>query len=339
MFKKIQCTCSTDQEFVSNLTLCLNTLYKYMDISVSSNLYMSKTEGRNIQLNMKKKIVVMIFILNACWLISDGGTSCELNINNCNYTLSLSPSNSCHGNSHSKRPKRSASGKVEISSELIPVVTILSKRMKRIQNKLSREMEALSTRVLRGVRKIETLMSEDNEKQATKRGVSFSQRSCPPGFVTLDRWQHCYMFSKFNTTWYEARDFCAAFNSDMVAMGSLKEHYIVTFLIKNNIGELISFLLFSFLHFFYYLLCFFQSIFFFFFSFFYIFICLVTLKVLCKILADSILIFFLYYFSQKIRLNISCELTAITPTSQINFILAKCACCREVESYYLIVCC
>ena len=187
---------------------------------------------------MKKVILVYVF-LNACYVIAYERTSCELNIDNCNYTVSLSPSNSCHGDNMNRRHRRSTNSKIEISPELAPVVTIISKRIKKIQNKLTRDMEALSTRVLRGVRKIETLMSEDSEKQATKRGVSNSVGSCPPGFVTLDRWPYCYMFSKFNTTWYEARDFCAAFNSDMVALGSLKEHYIVAFLIKNNIGKIV----------------------------------------------------------------------------------------------------
>lgn len=182
------------------------------------------------------QLILLSVIFVCCLNTSSGGeSSCEVTVNDCNYTLSLSPSNSCHGNSnYGIRSKRSSKEKIEIPSEYIPVVTVLSKKLRRIQNRLTREMAALSTRVLRGVRKIETLMSEDVAKQATKRGISYPTKSCPEGFVTMERWPYCYMFSTFNTTWYEARDFCAAFDSDMVALGSLKEHYIVTFLIKNN---------------------------------------------------------------------------------------------------------
>ena len=191
-------------------------------------------------LQIKMQLILLSVIFMCCLNTSSGGeSSCEVTVNDCNYTLSLSPSNSCHGNSnYGIRSKRSSKEKIEIPSEYIPVVTVLSKKLRRIQNRLTREMAALSTRVLRGVRKIETLMSEDVAKQATKRGISYPTKSCPEGFVTMERWPYCYMFSTFNTTWYEARDFCAAFDSDMVALGSLKEHYIVTFLIKNNNGTL-----------------------------------------------------------------------------------------------------
>lgn len=178
--------------------------------------------------------------------VKDGKNSCEVSLGDCNFTLSLSPSNSCYDSGHGNRVKRSTSmEKIEIPPDQVPLASILSKKIKRLQNRLTKEMTALSTRVLRGIRKIETIMSEDVAKQPLKRGISQSRKTCPEGFITLQGWPYCYMFSMFNTTWYEARDFCAAFDSDMVALGSLKEHYIVTFLIKNNVG---MYLLYYFSH-------------------------------------------------------------------------------------------
>ena len=189
---------------------------------------------------MNKPLIFIVMILYCCMKYSEAKSSCDVSLNGCNYTLSVSPSNSCHGDHPSNRVKRSSSDKkIVIPPEHVPLVSILSKKIRKLQNKMSKEMTALSTRVLRGVRKIETLMAEDVAKQPLKRGIAQSTKLCPDGFLSFERWPECYMFSTFNTTWYEARDFCDAFNSDMVALGSLKEHYVVTFLIKNNIGKYI----------------------------------------------------------------------------------------------------
>ena len=186
---------------------------------------------------MIKKLTIIVIISYCCMKNAQAKSSCDVSLDGCNYTLSVSPSNSCHGD-HPRRVKRSSSDKkIVIPPEQVPLVSVLSKKIRKLQNKLAKEMTALSTRVLRGVRKIETLMSEDVAKQPLKRGISQSRKMCPDGFLTFERWPDCYMFSTFNTTWYEARDFCDAFNSDMVALGSLKEHYVVTFLIKNNVGK------------------------------------------------------------------------------------------------------
>nr|AEW43448.1 C-type lectin [Solen grandis] len=93
-------------------------------------------------------------------------------------------------------------------------------------------MRNLSKRVLRGMRRIESAIDTMSSGHK-KRGMGSGGR-CPTGFVTLEGWSNCYLFSLFNTSWYEARDYCNAFDSEMVSLGSLKEHYVVTFLIKNN---------------------------------------------------------------------------------------------------------
>nr|AGI60160.1 C-type lectin [Meretrix meretrix] len=57
---------------------------------------------------------------------------------------------------------------------------------------------------------------------------------CQQGFVTYDNWNSCYMFSTFNTTWYDARDYCVAMGGDLVSLGSLQEHFLVAFHILND---------------------------------------------------------------------------------------------------------
>ena len=115
-------------------------------------------------------------------------------------------------------------------------------------------MEGLSIRSLRHMRKIrkdlekmsssmDLLRSQQSSYQNSgnpdRRSLSKTKRglSCPAEFVTVGTWTSCYRFSNFNTTWHEAREYCSAFGADLVSLDTLKESYILDYLIKSNPGK------------------------------------------------------------------------------------------------------
>ncbi|XP_064619707.1 C-type lectin domain family 4 member D-like [Lineus longissimus] len=135
-----------------------------------------------------------------------------------------------------------------------------------LEARLTRQMEALSIRTLRGVRRIETKMQEltktgmdrrlvrlDAEAQGGSQGGLNDQRiisersilcnergesnKCPTLFTGIDGWETCYLFSNFNATWQQARDYCAALGANLVVMETNKEHYLVNLLIKQKMTK------------------------------------------------------------------------------------------------------
>ncbi|XP_033750616.1 perlucin-like [Pecten maximus] len=75
-------------------------------------------------------------------------------------------------------------------------------------------------------------MSEGQTKRDTKSKDGDSR--CPHGFDFVKSWESCYMLSNFNATWYEARDYCAALESELVGLKNEKEHNLLAFIIKNS---------------------------------------------------------------------------------------------------------
>ncbi|KAK3601210.1 hypothetical protein CHS0354_004410 [Potamilus streckersoni] len=155
---------------------------------------------------------------------------------NCNYTLTMTRDPKCdldNRKNHTESRRKRSTETVQLQAASTENDAILQK-LKRMDHKLSKNMDNLSTRVLRGVRKMEAIVDDVLTKQSKRTSGSQNNGICPPGFQTVEKWPYCYLFSTFNTTWFEARDYCAAFEGDLVTLDTLKEHYIVTFLIKNN---------------------------------------------------------------------------------------------------------
>lgn len=120
-----------------------------------------------------------------------------------------------------------------------------TKRLDELERKLTKLMEGLSVRSLRHIRHIRndlrqlsTSMSLLKQQAITTNSQGKKKRglTCPPEFVGVGTWSSCYRFSNFNTTWHEAREYCNAFGADLVALDSLKESYILDYLIKSNPG-------------------------------------------------------------------------------------------------------
>ena len=114
------------------------------------------------------------------------------------------------------------------------------KKLEVLEKKLIKMMEGLSVRSLRHIRQIrndlrkmtETISNlQSPEALGVVKGIE-----CPADFVSVGTATSCYRFSTFATGWHDAREYCAAFGADLVAPDTLKESYILDYLIKSNPG-------------------------------------------------------------------------------------------------------
>ena len=141
------------------------------------------------------------------------------------------------------------------------------KKLETLEQKLVKMMEDLSVRSLRHVREIRSdlrqMTQSMNQLQTSQQrgsaggsngigraglksldhpgrpgspsSVGF-QRQCPPEFVGMGSWRSCYRFSNFEASWHDAREYCSAFDANLVSLESMKEAYIVDYLIKSKPG-------------------------------------------------------------------------------------------------------
>jgi len=131
------------------------------------------------------------------------------------------------------------------------------KKLELLETKLVKMMEQLSIRSLRHIRQIRSDL-----RQMTQSVTAFRARSmqkgggvdvaggggsgvvvrpsghtrCPNEFVSVGRWRACYRFSNFDASWHEAREYCSAFGANLVSLDSMKEAYIIDYLIKSHPG-------------------------------------------------------------------------------------------------------
>ena len=114
------------------------------------------------------------------------------------------------------------------------------KKLEELERKLVKMMEGLSIRSLRHIRQIKNNLRRmtntiDHLDKAGKGGKT--KFECPNEFVGVGTWRSCYRFSTFNATWHEAREYCSAFGAELVSLDTMKEAYILDYLIKSNPGK------------------------------------------------------------------------------------------------------
>ena len=109
-------------------------------------------------------------------------------------------------------------------------------------------MEGLSVRSLRHIRQIRndlhqmsTSMSLLKAGGLKGKGRRSAKIDCPSEFIRVGMWNSCYRFSTFAESWHNAREYCSAFGADLVALDTIKESYILDYLIKSNRGKLFYF--------------------------------------------------------------------------------------------------
>lgn len=169
--------------------------------------------------------------------------SCNIRIDRCTYKLVIDEiqGDGCHQQNSisysdtTSRHKRTATmGTPDIGLQLHKI----RRRLIRVQNKLVRSMSDLSKRVLRGVRTLEDKLEQLEGEGQMKREVDNTSHDvgCPHGFEYVKSWDSCFILSNFNATWYEARDYCAAIDSELVGLKHEKEHNLLAFIIKNSPG-------------------------------------------------------------------------------------------------------
>ena len=169
--------------------------------------------------------------------------TCSLQIDDCSYTVAVKKNLSTCRNSKylyygNARKRRSVdAGKSNVNDGVHMELQKMRRKVGRLERRLTRSMEDLATRVLRGVRKIEQHIIGNHEKRDLRVSARTYRSLCPKGFTTIYNGDSCYLMSNFNATWSEAKDYCTALNSDLIALGSIREHNLISFLIKNSQGK------------------------------------------------------------------------------------------------------
>jgi len=138
-------------------------------------------------------------------------------------------------------------------------VSAAVKRMENLEQSLIRMMDGLSTRSLRHIRQIKTDLhqmgrtieelrttSEEAMERRDAAGEGGGSRGkkksnkvlqCPAEFIGGGTWPACYRLAPFNASWHEAKDYCTAIGANLVSLETIKEAYIVDYLIKSNTGK------------------------------------------------------------------------------------------------------
>ena len=174
----------------------------------------------------------VVFLFTTSNTYSKRTNSCDIMIDSCIYNVEIHPTQICKLQS-TRRHKRADS----INLEKSDAAPLTPKDFHQLSKKLIRITEQMSVRILRWWRKLDKKMDAMTGSSQKRRSLD-RNNGCPDHFIGLKNWPSCYLFSRFNTSWYNAKDFCIAFDSDLVAMGTVKEHFLLTFFIKNNIGKL-----------------------------------------------------------------------------------------------------
>lgn len=135
------------------------------------------------------------------------------------------------------RLKRSTNGDGHSSVSDLEI-NRLKRKIGRLEKKLSESIDELSDEIRNGFRRMEDKMRAIETPSQSKRAVRYlpTNNPCPTDFLPVDvgKLQSCYLLSNFNTTWYEAKSYCTALGSHLVALGSIREHYVLTYMIKNH---------------------------------------------------------------------------------------------------------
>jgi hypothetical protein len=138
------------------------------------------------------------------------------------------------------RLKRSTNGDGHSSVSNLEI-NRLKRKIGRLEKKLSESMDELSDEIRDGFRRMEDKIRAIETPSQSKRAVRYLpiNNPCPKDFLPVDvgKLQSCYLLSNFNTTWYEAKSYCTALGSHLVAFGSIREHYVLTYMIKNHPGK------------------------------------------------------------------------------------------------------
>ena len=133
--------------------------------------------------------------------------------------------------------------------------TVTIQKLELLEGKLVKMMEQLSIRSLRHIRQIRADLRQMTQSMTAIKARSMrpggavdgvgsagviirpnGHTRCPDDFVGVGRWRTCYRFSNFDASWHEAREYCSAFGANVVSLDSMKEAYIIDYLIKSHSG-------------------------------------------------------------------------------------------------------
>ena len=192
------------------------------------------------------------------------GNVCTLHQGDCSYKVTVTDT-SCrngmmndgvsnilpvdYGNEH-KYNKIDAFLPEDDKPEVTEVVDgqVAIKKLDDLEKRLIKMMEGLSIRSLRHIRQIRNDLHQMSTSMSLLKAGGLKMRGmgrrsaaatmdCPAEFIRVGMWNSCYRFSSFAESWYNAREYCSAFGADLVALDTIKESYILDYLIKSNPGK------------------------------------------------------------------------------------------------------
>ncbi len=184
---------------------------------------------------------------------------CTLQQNGCSYRVSLHGTN-CHGMvNDGTQNVLPVDYRSEYKSNVIDAFLPEEKqkptevvdglvavhKLDDLERRLIKMMEALSVRSLRHIRSIRDDLHKMSTSLSLIKAGGTSRRggrgrttvSCPAEFRRVGMWNSCYRFSTFEESWHNAREYCSAFGADLVSLDTIKESYILDYLIKSNPGR------------------------------------------------------------------------------------------------------
>ena len=215
-------------------------------------------------------LTLVVFTEAKYYKSSNYYSKCAMYHNGCEYQVTLSPGQCGYASDSTGftivKSQEISSKSKNYNSNTINTQTNSDKleieKLDHLERKLTKMLEGLSIRSLRHIRGIRKELGQMansisllQHSAPSKNGRSAygrlgpMQYTCPPEFVRAGTWTSCYRFSNFNATWNEAREYCAAFGANLVALDTLQESYIMDYIIKSNSGKQLFYCTFTlFLH-------------------------------------------------------------------------------------------
>lgn len=214
---------------------------------------------------MKSKLMSLLLVAVTVVTESLGSNVCYVEQGGCKYRVTVLPTTSCvnHANddpdvvakgSDSQKQKVDGSG---LQGAVVDDPTVSLQKLDNLETKLVKMMEELSIRSLRHIREIRADLRQMTQSvnalqgRTTRNGGgaagglggggggsaggrSLAPNQCPSEFVGVGTWRSCYRFSNFEANWHDAREYCSALGANLVSLDSIKEAYIIDYLIKSN---------------------------------------------------------------------------------------------------------
>lgn len=198
-------------------------------------------------------LLTLLTIIVTYSQLNDANNVCYVEESGCKFRVTVLPMSSCPANHLNDQPQTRENSVATLGGD---DASVPLNRLESLETRLVKMMEQLSVRSLRHIRQIRSDVRQMTQSVTAIKarslrgggggvdgvgdpgtGVATRPRGhtrCPHEFVGVGRWRTCYRFSNFDASWHEAREYCSAFGANLVSLDSMKEAYIINYLIKSH---------------------------------------------------------------------------------------------------------